>query len=194
MGWIDLPWIRGLLNPGKPIGMLVGVKLLLVAAPAALSLHAWLSHDEGAGFSHAGPSLEPMQPTASRQFTVSGLHGPLVTTLESSLRCCMHRREQAPSPGSEAPFRGLPLYGGIADGARWKRVKPTTTWRSAMMDSTHTNVPSNCLGRTCLKWGADGELTALDLGLVMERLAQVDPDVAALYQSTSDCEPSASVS
>jgi len=24
-----------------------------------------------------------------------------------------------------------------------------------------------CLGRTCLKWSADGELSALDLGLVL---------------------------
>jgi hypothetical protein len=30
------------------------------------------------------------------------------------------------------------------------------------------------MGRTCLKWSADGELTALDLGLVLRRLAQVD--------------------
>lgn len=63
-----------------------------------------------------------------------------------------------------------------------------------MTDSTHTNGHSNCLGRTCLKWGADGELTALDLGLVMERLAQVDPDVAAVYQSTPDFQPCSSPS
>ncbi len=41
---------------------------------------------------------------------------------------------------------------------------------------------SSCLGRTCLKWGADGELTAVDLHLVMERLAQVDQQLAALHQ------------
>jgi hypothetical protein len=28
----------------------------------------------------------------------------------------------------------------------------------------------DCLGRTCLKWGSDGELAALDLCLVLERL------------------------
>ena len=43
---------------------------------------------------------------------------------------------------------------------------------------------STCLGRTCMKWGADGELTALDLNLVMERLAQVDRDVAALSKNS----------
>ena len=58
-----------------------------------------------------------------------------------------------------------------------------------MTDSTYPEGPSNCLGRTCLKWGTDGELTALDLSLVMERLAQVDEEVAALYQDTPDCQP-----
>ncbi|MEB3276303.1 MAG: hypothetical protein VKM92_04975 [Cyanobacteriota bacterium] len=47
-----------------------------------------------------------------------------------------------------------------------------------MTDSATTISISDCLGRTCLKWGADGELTALDLALVMERLAQVDGAVS----------------
>lgn len=42
MGWILLPGFRGLLSPANPIGMLVGVKLLLLAATAALALHARL--------------------------------------------------------------------------------------------------------------------------------------------------------
>ena len=42
MGWIYLPGFRGLLNPGNPMGMLVGVKLLLLAATAALAIHARL--------------------------------------------------------------------------------------------------------------------------------------------------------
>ncbi len=42
MGWIDLPGFRGLLNPANPMGMLVGVKLLPLAATAALALHARL--------------------------------------------------------------------------------------------------------------------------------------------------------
>ncbi len=50
---------------------------------------------------------------------------------------------------------------------------------------------SSCLGRTCMKWGNDGELTALDMKLVMERLAQVDQDVSvsALRQGTQGSEP-----
>jgi hypothetical protein len=31
-----------------------------------------------------------------------------------------------------------------------------------------------CLGRTCMKWSADGELTDLDFQLILERLGAVD--------------------
>jgi hypothetical protein len=36
-----------------------------------------------------------------------------------------------------------------------------------------------------MKWGANGDLTELDLAVVMDRLAQVDRDVAALHQGTA---------
>nr|WP_259737830.1 CopD family protein [Synechococcus sp. CS-205] len=42
MGWIYLPHFQGLFNPQNPIGMLVGTKLLLLAATASLALHARL--------------------------------------------------------------------------------------------------------------------------------------------------------
>ncbi|MEB3199301.1 MAG: CopD family protein [Synechococcaceae cyanobacterium] len=42
MGWLDLPGFRGLFDPANPIGMLVGVKLLLLAGTAALAVHARL--------------------------------------------------------------------------------------------------------------------------------------------------------
>ncbi|MEA5472854.1 hypothetical protein VB716_01285 [Synechococcus sp. CCY9201] len=57
-----------------------------------------------------------------------------------------------------------------------------------MAEPTMTINTSSCLGRTCLKWEADGDLTALDLKLVLERLAQVDADVAALLQGSLDRE------
>jgi hypothetical protein len=57
-----------------------------------------------------------------------------------------------------------------------------------MTDAIHVSGVCDCLGRTCLKWGADGELTALDLSLVMQRLAQVDPEVMAL-QSANHSRP-----
>jgi putative copper export protein len=40
MGWIYLPGFWGLFSPGNPIGMLVGVKLLMLAATVALAIHA----------------------------------------------------------------------------------------------------------------------------------------------------------
>ena len=33
---------------------------------------------------------------------------------------------------------------------------------------------NSCLGLTCLKWGADGELSAVDKQLVLQRLALQD--------------------
>ena len=53
---------------------------------------------------------------------------------------------------------------------------------------------SSCLGRTCLKWSADGELTALDLCLVLERLAQVDQEMTALRQESLSPQPCPSMS
>jgi len=68
-----------------------------------------------------------------------------------------------------------------------------------MLDSTHPAggtmpLARDCLGRTCLKWSADGELTSLDLSLVLERLAQVDQEVTGLHQDTLDCQPCPSIS
>ncbi len=64
-----------------------------------------------------------------------------------------------------------------------------------MTDSTRVIHASSCLGRTCLKWQVDGDLAAQDLAMVMERLAQVDQDVAAaLRQCTLDREPCPSIS
>lgn len=38
------------------------------------------------------------------------------------------------------------------------------------------------LGRSVMKWGADGELSALDLQQVLTRLSQVDAQAAGLMQ------------
>lgn len=46
-----------------------------------------------------------------------------------------------------------------------------------------TYLEPTCLGRTCMKWSADGELTALDVQLVLERLVAVD---AALGRALAD--------
>ena len=65
--------------------------------------------------------------------------------------------------------------------------------RWAMVHTTQ-GLTTSCLGRTCLKWQPDGELTALDLQLVLERLAQVDQDVVAILDRTVDEIPCPSIS
>jgi hypothetical protein len=50
-----------------------------------------------------------------------------------------------------------------------------------------------CLGRTCLKWSPDGELTSVDLLLVLERLAQVDQQVTLLRNDSLDRQPCPSI-
>jgi putative copper export protein len=42
MGWIYLPGYQGLFDPSNPIGMLIDTKLVLLAATAALAVHARL--------------------------------------------------------------------------------------------------------------------------------------------------------
>ncbi len=39
---------------------------------------------------------------------------------------------------------------------------------------------ASCLGRTCLKWRDDGELSDRDAQLILQRLAEVDRQVLAL--------------
>ena len=73
-----------------------------------------------------------------------------------------------------------------------------------MTDSSQTPTPplpapaewsgTTCLGRTCLQWSEDGELTSVDLLLVLERLAQVDQEVTGLRADNLDCEPCPSIS
>ncbi len=59
---------------------------------------------------------------------------------------------------------------------------------------TSTRRSVSCLGRTCLKWQPDGELTALDLRLVLERLAQVDQDATILLERSVADSPCRSIS
>ena len=39
---------------------------------------------------------------------------------------------------------------------------------------------TTCLGRTCMKWKADGELTDLDWQLILQRLMEVDAQAGGL--------------
>jgi hypothetical protein len=40
--------------------------------------------------------------------------------------------------------------------------------------------PLTCLGRTCMKWREDGELTELDFQLILQRLVNVDEHASGL--------------
>ena len=48
----------------------------------------------------------------------------------------------------------------------------------AMTALKNGGAAGDCLGSTCMKWTASGELSELDLHRVMERLARVDANVA----------------
>jgi hypothetical protein len=71
---------------------------------------------------------------------------------------------------------------------------PVTTAPVATAPGATAPVAADCLGRTCLKWSADGELTSIDLLLVLERLAQVDQQVSSLCLDSLDSQPCASIS
>lgn len=48
------------------------------------------------------------------------------------------------------------------------------TRRDASVFQSNTGLPSTCLGRTCLAWEADGELSQGDVHLILERLCLAD--------------------
>jgi hypothetical protein len=71
---------------------------------------------------------------------------------------------------------------------------PVATGPGATAPGATAPVAADCLGRTCLKWSANGELTSIDLLLVLERLAQVDQQVSGLCLDSLDSQPCASIS
>jgi hypothetical protein len=51
------------------------------------------------------------------------------------------------------------------------------TTRGTPSPSPYTTADGTCLGSTCLKWAADGELSELDVQLVLQRLRRADAEV-----------------
>ncbi len=45
---------------------------------------------------------------------------------------------------------------------------------------------SGCLGRSCMKWGEDGELSPLDLQTILQRLSAVDEQASSLMDCSLD--------
>jgi len=43
----------------------------------------------------------------------------------------------------------------------------------------YATADGTCLGSTCLKWAANGELSELDVQLVLQRLRRADAEVGA---------------
>ena len=44
------------------------------------------------------------------------------------------------------------------------------------------------MGRTCMKWSSNGELTDLDLQLILERLGQVDHQFSEALPQVARCQ------
>lgn len=72
--------------------------------------------------------------------------------------------------------------------------RATSHQTGSSLGSSSGSSPASCLGRTCLQWGRDGELASVDLELVLERLAQVDQDMATERQRTLSPCPCPSIS
>lgn len=49
-----------------------------------------------------------------------------------------------------------------------------------------TSDANGCLGRSCMKWGEDGELSPLDLQTILTRLSAVDEQASQLMDCSLD--------
>ena len=98
----------------------------------------------------------------------------------------------------------MPPFGGLSRAARPLKMevdravsgmkRATSHQPGSDLGSYPASSLASCLGRTCLQWGRDGELASVDLELVLERLAQVDQDMAAERQRTLSPCPCPSIS
>jgi len=48
------------------------------------------------------------------------------------------------------------------------------------LDASSGSEKATCIGRSCLKWGDDGELSAVDMQSILQRLSSVDEQASAL--------------
>ena len=54
------------------------------------------------------------------------------------------------------------------------------------LDASSIPEKATCLGRSCLKWGADGELPSLDMLSILLRLSNVDEQAITLMECPID--------
>ena len=55
---------------------------------------------------------------------------------------------------------------------------------------SHSFHRADCIGSTCMKWSANGELSTLDLALIMERLSAVDANLSVMHACSLQENPS----
>jgi hypothetical protein len=63
---------------------------------------------------------------------------------------------------------------GLHTPARDAREESKSSPKEVAMDDNRIRARGDCLGQTCLKWQSNGELSAADRHLVLERLLQAD--------------------
>jgi hypothetical protein len=51
---------------------------------------------------------------------------------------------------------------------------------------SHHAPEEDCLGRTCLKWAGNGELSPIDLQEILHRLGEADGEASGLLQCSAD--------
>jgi hypothetical protein len=54
------------------------------------------------------------------------------------------------------------------------------------LDASSGPEKATCLGSSCMKWGADGELSAIDLQSILQRLSAVDEQASTLMNCPID--------
>ena len=85
-------------------------------------------------------------------------------------------------------------YGGIGIGGFTTRVVSTKLQGAAMDCLTPRRKPArqnrpDCMGSTCMKWTSNGELSDVDLTLIMERLAVVDANLSVMDTCSLEEQP-----
>ena len=102
----------------------------------------------------------------------------------------------------DSPLSGpIPIapYGGIGICGSTTRVVSTKLQGAAMDCLTPPRRPArqnrpDCMGSTCMKWTSNGELSDVDLTLIMERLAVVDANLSVMdtcsLEEQTRCNPS----
>jgi hypothetical protein len=139
----------------------------------------------GTGGGHLFPNVSRVKTRTATLLTIAGV------LAASSVAAIVNAQVLDTSDDSRTP---VPVAATTTVAVADTSGAPNPSVAAGSTAPTITIDASSCLGRTCLKWGVDGELTALDLALVMKRLALVVQDMATLHQDSLDRKPCPSTS